>query len=320
MYNPVRELTLLALLAAALCQAQTTEHWYDYNWKPCEPAMARFYGTLEKTDSGWYRKDYFLRSGHPSLQMEGLFEDEACTIQNGEARYYYPNGRLQSAGRRINGRREGICISYHSNGMMYDSAYWHDDLPQGIRYRWHRNGYLADSLHYHGDGTRTEVTWWDNGALASAGIVRNEQLQGKWKFWHPNGQLAAEEVYDNGKVISKTYYNEDGSPHPDTATASREAVFAKGGMDGWRRYLENKVNWPVRYKLENTNTVTVGVQFCVNEEGKVVEVEMAVPFDPVFDEEAMEIIRKSPPWLPGLWHNIRVKAWRRQPLTFQQEE
>ncbi|MFN8290245.1 MAG: hypothetical protein U0U70_08315 [Chitinophagaceae bacterium] len=200
-------LTMLVIITTTTVIAQKTETWYDYNWKPCEPPMARFYGTVEKTDSGWFRKDYFLHSGKATLQMQALYEDADCKVQHGQTYYYYANGNLQSAGRRVHGKREGICVSYHSNGMMSDSAFWHENVPQGIQFRWHRNGYVSDSINYINNNTRTEVSWWDNGGLAAAGYLQNDNMHGKWKFYHRNGQLAGEEVYDNGKVISKTYFN-----------------------------------------------------------------------------------------------------------------
>lgn len=320
MYRRVKYCIAISLLLTTVCPAQKTETYYDFYWKPCEPAAARFYGTTEKTDSGWLRKDYYLNSSKATLQMQALYEDADCKVQHGFAVYYYANGKVSAEGRRVHGKREGVCVSYYSNGMMSDSAYWHNDVPLASRFRWYPDGSMGDSITRINDSTTVQISWWEDGTPKAAGYLRNDNLHGKWKFFHRNSQLAAEEVYDNGKVISKNYFNEDGTAQPDTAKANREASFAKGGMDGWRRYLENKIHWPERYKLVNTSMVTVGISFCVNEEGKITEVETWVPFDPVFDNEAMDIIKKSPPWQPALWHNIKIKAYRRQPLTFQQEE
>ena len=70
--------------------AQKTETYYDYNWKPCPSIKARFYSTVEKTDSGWLRYDYFL-SGL-KLQMKALFADSACKVYNGQSIFLYANG------------------------------------------------------------------------------------------------------------------------------------------------------------------------------------------------------------------------------------
>ena len=35
-------------------------------------------------------------------------------------------------------------------------------------------------------------------------------LHGKSKIWHPNGNLAQETIYENGVIISKTSWDENG--------------------------------------------------------------------------------------------------------------
>jgi len=74
-------LLLLILLLPFFLFSQKTETYYDYFWKPCSAENARYFSLVEKTDSGWFRKDYFLSSR--TLQMQGLYEDENCKTSNG---------------------------------------------------------------------------------------------------------------------------------------------------------------------------------------------------------------------------------------------
>src|SRR6266511_5408851 len=120
--------------------AQKTEAFYDFVWQLCSPENARYYSVLENTDSGWLRKDYFISSR--TLQMQALFEDKSCKIENGFCRYYHANGNPSIIGRRIHGKQEGICMAYHSNGMMSDSALFHEGHVVDKRFKWHRNGYM----------------------------------------------------------------------------------------------------------------------------------------------------------------------------------
>jgi hypothetical protein len=73
--------------------AQKTETFYDYNWQPCEAENARFYGTLQKTDSGWLRKDYFLPGN--SLQMQALYEDKLVRLKTVIASTFTQMANLQ---------------------------------------------------------------------------------------------------------------------------------------------------------------------------------------------------------------------------------
>ncbi len=297
--------------------AQKTESYYDWNWKPCEAIKARFYSTLEKTDSGWLRYDYFL-SGL-KLQMKALFEDSACKIHNGHSVYAYANGKIESFGRQIHNKREGICMSFYSNGMMRDSATYHNDRAVGEKLSWWPNGMSADSVGHVNDSMDVEVSWFDNGAVSQAGYLLNGQMQGKWQFFNRDGQLTAMEKYDHGKVLSKEFYKPDGSPLTDTSKVNTEASF-KGGMNGWANYLGKNLYWPPDYKFTNGDMATVVIQITINEEGKPEDVEVVTPFHPSFDKIALDIVRRSPAWTPATSHNRKVKKFFRQPVTFQQPE
>ena len=309
-------LTSLVLLLYFQASSQKTEKYYDYNWSICDASEARFYSTEEKTDSGWLRKDYFVHNN--SLQMQALYEDKDCKTQNGYCRYFFANGQLSSEGRKVHGKREGIYIGYHSNGMMLDSAFYHNDIPVAARLRWHRNGFLADSINHVNDSVDVEISWYDNGSLSSAGYLLHGKPSAKWKYYHPNGQLSGEVIYQHGKEISAIYFQEDGTTQSNHAKANSAATFAKGGEKGWINYMRKNLYWPSQYQFATSGVVTVGVSFTINEEGKAEDIELTVPFHPEFDQIAVDIIRKSPVWKPAISHNRKIKAYFRQPVSFQQ--
>lgn len=313
----MRPLLLHILLIPAIAFSQQSETFYDFNWKPCEPSKARFYSTVQKTDSGWLREDYFLSNRR--LQMKNLYADAECNIANGTGLYYYANGQLQSAGRRVKGKREGVCVSYHSNGMMSDSGYYQNDKPLGNYYRWHRNGFPADSLAWINDSTQVQYSWFDDGAPSAGGFVQKNELHGRWKYYHHNGQVSGELLYEKGKVVEEKYYQEDGTPLADPKKAFGDAHFKNGGNKGWVKYMEKSVYWPQGVVLTNTEFVTIGISYTINEEGKPVDVEVYTPFNSLFDDIAVKIIRNSPAWVPAVLYNRKVKQHFRQPVTFVQE-
>ncbi len=298
--------------------AQKTEAYYDFYWKPCQPTEARFYSTLEKTDSGWLRHDYFI--GNQQLQMKALYKDKDCKIKNGYATWYFANGNISMTGRIINDKQEGVCLSFHSNGMIADSASFHLGRPVGARMKWHRNGYPSDSIDHVNDSTDVQVSWFDDGAPAAAGYWVSGKKNGKWKYFHRNGNVAGIVVYDKDKEITQEYFNEDGSPEKNVAAANTEARFAKGGDEGWLKYLYKNLYWPRDLKFGSGSTATVGISFVVNEEGNVEDVMVSTPFHPEFDKIAVRIITESPKWQPAVDHNRKIKAYRLQPVTFTQEE
>ena len=298
--------------------AQKTELFYDYTWKPCPPENARFFSIVEKTDSGWFRRDYFL--GSKSLQMQALYADSACKIQNGYCYYFHANGVASVVGRRINNKQEGVCTSFHPNGLIADSALYHNGMLVGSRLIWHRNGYLSDSIYHVNDSVDIQICWFDDGAISAAGHLLKGEQHGKWKYYHRNANPSGDVVYSNGKVISGNYYNEDGSPETDNDKANKEAVFKNGGPEGWQKYLRKNLFWPHGYEFNNGTLAVVVVSVTINEEGKPEDVEVTTPFHPAFDKIAINIIRNSPPWMPRIAQNRKVKTRFSQPVTFQQEE
>jgi antitoxin component YwqK of YwqJK toxin-antitoxin module len=296
--------------------AQTNVTFYDYKWNKCEAAAARFYSTVEKTDSGWLRFDYFVSTNKP--QMVALYKDSGCKIINGNVDYYYANGYLQAEGRKTNDKKEGIYLRWHPNGMMADSGNYINDNFIGTKLSWHSNGVLSDSLTRINDSTVVSVSWFDNGNPDCYGYTIKGKKSGKWNYFHKNGKTAAIEMNENGKQTIVEYFNDDGSPLTDTTQNKREASF-KGSVKKWQDYLMNKTYWPPTYTLTNTDKVTVVVNFTINEEGKVEDAFVSVPFHALFDNIALDVIKKSPDWLPRKDHNRSVKQYLSQPQTFFQQ-
>lgn len=306
------------ILNSSFIYCQPIREYYDYNWKPCTIDLASFYSTIESTDSGYWRKDYFIASNQ--LQMQALFEDPACKIHKGPYYYFYSNGNLNMSGQRNGSKYEGPCVSYWSNGMIRDSSFYQSGQKKGASLSWHNNGIMHDSSIAVNDTLSIYLSWHFDGTPAIGGYYAFGKKHGIWKYFHPNGQEAAELVYDHGRSISKKYFSENGDLLPDTATAkfNHDARFRRGG-DDWLNYVYKNIYWPTGYKLENTDKVTVIVSFTVNEEGKVEDVEMEIPFYPEFDKIALEAIRKSPAWKPALLENTRIRDYYRQGITFTQE-
>lgn len=310
--------TILLLLLARPCFSQKIESYYDYRWKQTESKYARFYSVSEKKDSGWHRKDYFVRG--LSLQMDGWYEDSACKIATGPFVYAYPNKRVESQGRYLHNKKQGLWLSWHPNGMMSDSTLYENGKPVGTRLQWYRNSYMSDSCVYQADGSGVEVHWFDNGSPSSAGLVAaGFKQQGRWRYFHKNGKVSAVELYENGKLLEKQYFGEDGAPSGDTTNNDRIAEFP-GGQKAWLNYLVRKLFFPNQYKLANSDRAVVVITAVIDESGNIEDAYVKTPFYPEFDKIALDAIRRSPKWIPARNHNRYVKYYFDQPVVFSQPE
>lgn len=310
-------LYILLFLIPFSGRSQKIERYYDYAWRPTEdPGRARYFALIERKDSVWMRQDFYLRER--KLQMSGTYRDQECKIPHGQFHYFHPNGTLDAKGVYAEGKKEGIWVNYHENGMMQDSAFFRNDKVIGNYLAWHPNGFIADSSLYRPDGSGIQITWFDHGGPSSAGyFAAGRKPQGKWQFFHQNGQLASIETYQQGQLLAKQYFDEEGGQIADTTNRDRDASFP-GGVQAWKKYLEKKIFFPPDFKITGTDEIIVVVDFAVHENGKIGEVRVTAPFHPAFDRIAADAIRNSPPWLPAISHNRKVKYYVRQPVTFSQ--
>ena len=67
-------------------------------------------------------------------------------------------------------------------------------------------------------------------------------------------------------------------------------------------------------------TYTVVVQFVVDKEGNMSDVKALTSHGYGMEDEAVRVIKKGPQWKPAIQNGRNVKAYRRQPITFQIEE
>lgn len=87
-----------------------------------------------------------------------------------------------------------------------------------------------------------------------------------------------------------------------------------GGLSAWARFLRRNLHYP-QAAADNEVQGTVVVQFIVDREGAVSDVE-AVSGPQELRAEAVRVIKKSGNWTPAVQNNIKVKSYKKQPITF----
>ncbi|MES2851071.1 MAG: TonB family protein [Bacteroidota bacterium] len=307
-------LTFVFCISFMLAASQQTNTYYDYRWKECEVANARFVSVVEAADSLWIRTDYYIRE--KKLQMKGYYKDKQCKIRHGYFTYYHSNGNIENKGQFVDNKKQGVWLRYHYDGIRHDSVNYVNDRKRGLKLAWFQNGVMSDSSTYDLEGKIDVTNWFDNGQLSSTGKVYHNKENGKWQYFHRNGRMSAEELYEVGKLISRVYYDEEGKVQSDTTNRDSKAECTKD----WEHYLAGNLEFPPNAKFVNGDQAVVVVDFSVDEEGKVGEVTVYSSFHKLFDDLAVEVVKKSPLWKPAIDHNRRIKAYRRQPMTFIQDE
>jgi protein TonB len=127
--------------------------------------------------------------------------------------------------------------------------------------------------------------------------------------------IATPVVIDEGKQIVEEKKEEDENKIFDKVEI--EAGFP-GGDSKWRQYLERNCNGQVA--TDNgapEGTYTTMVQFVVDKEGNISDVKALTSHGYGMEQEAVRTIQKGPKWTAAIQNGRPVKAYRRQPITFQ---
>lgn len=90
-----------------------------------------------------------------------------------------------------------------------------------------------------------------------------------------------------------------------------------GGTSAWARYLNKSLRYP-QEAIDNAIQGTVVVQFIVDKEGNVSDVE-AVSGPNELRDEAVRVIKKSGKWTPAIQNGRQVKSYKKQPIVFRLE-
>lgn len=307
-------LCLFATLLSLFGYTQKREETFDINFKPAS-SLVRYYVITEKKEQLWHRLAYYLPER--TLAQEAWYLDDSCTKGQGTFLRFHTNKVLQTKGSYNNGVKQGIWLEYNEDGYLVDSSNYEGGHLSGVSLHWYPDGMLADSSNFDGKGNGSQVSFYEDGALSAAGLWMQDSLRrGKWKYYHPNGQLKATENYEHGQVADWTCFDAQGKQLDTALCRSRDADFA-GGINGWRKFLERNLDPSVPLnKRAPLGEYMVMAQFIVEKDGSLSGLKTLTRYGYGMEEEVMRILKKSPKWMPAMQFGVPVRAYRKQPVTF----
>jgi len=114
----------------------------------------------------------------------------------------------------------------------------------------------------------------------------------------------------------------DTIPDEDEASVKFERVEEEakfpGGEIAWRQFLEQNLNAAIpANKNAPVGVYTVVIQFVVDRDGHVSDIKPLTKHGYGMEAEVVRLLRKAPKWIPAMQNGRTVKAYRKQPVTFQ---
>lgn len=105
----------------------------------------------------------------------------------------------------------------------------------------------------------------------------------------------------------------------DDAPFTKVEIEAKfpGGDERWSQFVQREVERHMDELQDDGQSGTCEVQFIVDREGNVSNVEALSMKGSKLAEVAVNAIKKGPKWIPAVQNGQPVKAWRKQKITFR---
>jgi protein TonB len=129
-------------------------------------------------------------------------------------------------------------------------------------------------------------------------------------------QIATPVEIDQGKQVIE----EKKVVEPDIFEKVEIEASFPGGEAKWRQFLERNCNGQVA--SDNgapSGNYTVYIQFVVDKDGNISDIKPLTNHGYGMEQEAARVIKKGPKWTPAVQNGRSVKAYRKQPITFQVE-
>jgi len=142
---------------------------------------------------------------------------------------------------------DGWFRRYWSNGNLRYEWYFKDGKQDGVSKGWWPNGDIKSEKNYNNGKLHGKRTAWyetgdpyviHDGQVAGTGYMHNGSFEGVWTDYYKSGQKWFEGTYRGGKLISKKYWNEDGSE-------GNPSCHAKGEF---KQFLKINPNYKVLWK------------------------------------------------------------------------
>lgn len=236
----------------------------------------------------------------------------------GKAEYYFMDGQLQSRGYYEENARIEKWEQWHRNGQLKETGYYEKTdsmlLYSPVTVYFIENAWDSTGIQLVKEGNGDYYDVHENGKLASKGKYVNGQKQGEWFGYHDDGNKHYIESYDKGKLKEGISYSKIG------AAFSYKEVYMHPipvkGLEGFYRFISKNTTYP-KYARRKGIEGKVFIQFVVDKDGSITDVQVLKGIGGGCDEEAARVVRVSPRWTPGKHRGQPIRARMTLPIVFR---
>jgi TonB family protein len=304
-------LTILCICTGTFAQKQNVYLIKDNGQYVDLRDSADYIRLVQEPDQGsalFIIKEYY-KDG--KLKSMGLSKRIDPPLYEGLYRSMYNNGNKKQVAIYAKGQLNGPVYNYYPNGQLYTSMVY-NDAPPGSYQIISVNDSTGKALVKDGNGL---AAFYDKDfkAITSRGMIKNGEYDGVWTGEDPSLHITYKETYDQGKLVSGESTAEDHI----TLTYTRSHIQPQynGGMDKFYKYLGMNIRYPPNCQRMGIQGTAV-LNFTVEKDGSLTDIRVVNYINEELGAEAVRILKKSPPWTPGVMRGRIVKVAYSVPISF----
>jgi periplasmic protein TonB len=143
-----------------------------------------------------------------------------------------------------------------------------------------------------------------------------EIKEGLWIVYHPNGQKASEQYFQNNQMTGNRNWNEKGvETESNVFPYAQEMPEFPGGVKQMNQFIKENAH-PSSEAIRPAKHAIVYVQMVVFEDGSLNKITVAKGVHALLDAEALRVVSLMPKWVPGQINGQKVKVLVTIPVVF----
>jgi len=240
------------------------------------------------------------------LQMEGKY---MAGDRLGTFKFYHKNGALARTGSYSDGKQTGEWQFYYENGKPYQTVYYEDGQMLIDQYWSEEN----EQLISNGNGFYSAYFVERDEKIKMEGKYLDYDKHGEWTGYREDGNLYFEEIYEKGKLISGTSYDDAGNEYVYVVT--EEQAMPTKGMNHFYQFVGERLSYPLEARRLNIEG-KVFIQFEVDKNGTLMSAKAIKSPHQLLTKSAESVVIKYDEWQPGKIRGQLVNMKFVLPLTF----
>ena len=185
--------------------------YFDENWKRCNQKEASYYRLVTYEAPNKPKgiiKDYYI-TGQIQSEFTAVYldyDDEGKNFHEGEATWYFKNGKTEQKRYYYNNKINGKNTFYYDNGQIAQEANYDHGAYNGLYQQWYKTGKLKiTALYEHGSLVDNKYIEYDENGLGA--LVYNENFRANKEQWEAKVEGSSSQVTNDNQVL--LYLNND---------------------------------------------------------------------------------------------------------------